>query len=318
MVAHPAEIAAELKTLRKGRGVDVPQIGERAGQALREVCGINADDGAGEIRRKLIAGLERFAAQLPDDLRLAVLAALAITQEARLPFYQDRIRWVARQLERDERTARRRVDTGIMRLAEFAAATNGDPSRPEFEQTQPGWRVEDLRSIVLPHGDRPEAIDIRRIVVEAEYLDTLDLAFTMPGGSDAPRSPEDVGIDVLHGGILLPASRQSSDRVGFQLKLPRRLRRNDTHQYTLRYRMPVGQMRPHYVYISKIACEHFDLRIRFDRERPPEQVRKVEAAFQRDVDDPMYRGHPVEVDAAGDVHAEFWRLTPGLAYGLRW
>jgi hypothetical protein len=311
MVASTAEIAAELKTLRKGRGVDVPQIGERAGPALREVCGVNPDDTPGEIRRKLVAGLEQFAAQLPADLRLAVLAALAISQDARLPFYQDRIRWVAQQLERDERTARRRVDTGIMRLAEFAAATNGEPKRPETEQAAPGWRVEELRSIVLPHTSPPEVIETRRIIVEAESLDELDLAITVP----AEEFVDDSKIEVLQGGTLISTESQTSDRVGLRLRLPRTLKRNDIFQFTLRHRV---LLRPHYVWVSKLACERFDLRVRFHVERLPQQVRKVEAAFQRDVDDPVFSGVALEVDAAGDLHVEFWRLTPGLAYGVRW
>jgi hypothetical protein len=311
MVASTADIAAELKTLRKGRGVEVPQIGDRAGPALREVCGVNADDSPGEIRRKLIAGLEGFAAQLPGDLRLAVLAALAISQEARLPFYQDRIRWVAQQLERDERTARRRVDTGIMRLAEFAAATNNEPKRPEADVEPPTWRVEELRAIVLPHLLQPEVIEVRRIVVEADYLDELDVSFTVPGDDTLSEgTPE-----VLQGGILLSPERETTDRRGYKLRLPRGFHRNETHQYTLRHRV---KMKPHYVLLSKLVTERFDLRIRFELDRLPQQVRKVEAAFQRDVDDPVMRGTELQPDAVGDVHVEFWRPTPGLAYGVRW
>jgi hypothetical protein len=65
--------------------------------------------------------LTEHAAGLPHDLQVAVLAALAIHRDARLPFYQDRIRWVARYLKRDERTARRRVDKGIEQLALMVA-----------------------------------------------------------------------------------------------------------------------------------------------------------------------------------------------------
>src|SRR5262249_33507520 len=124
MVVQSAEFATELKTLRKGRGIYVPQIGDRVGPALREVCGVVVGDTAGEMRRKVASRLEEMGARLPEDLQVAGLAALAIHAGARLPFYQDRIRWVARYLDRDERTARRRVDDGIGQLAEMAASGN--------------------------------------------------------------------------------------------------------------------------------------------------------------------------------------------------
>ncbi|MGH8574807.1 MAG: hypothetical protein ACREX8_19910, partial [Gammaproteobacteria bacterium] len=76
----------------------------------------------GEIRRKVADRIQSLASGLPDDLRLAVLAAFAIHRRARHPFYQDRVRWVATQLGRDDRTARRRIDDGIERLAELATA----------------------------------------------------------------------------------------------------------------------------------------------------------------------------------------------------
>lgn len=319
MVVRPAEVASELKTLRKGRGVEAPQIGDRTGPALREVCSISSDDSAAEIRRKLVNSLERLALKLPEDLRLAVLAALAISLEARDPFYQDRIRWVARKLERDERTARRRVDTGILRLAEYAAASvAGTSDRPDSEKPQPTWRVEAVRSIVLPYSERPEAIDTRLIVVEAEVLDVLDLEITVPGNDPAAQVPGDLEIEVLHGGLGLRTEMVSRDRFAFKLQLPKPLHRGDSHEYTLRYRPVSGRMRPHYVWISKLACEYFDLRVRFDHLRLPEKILKVDGAFQRDVDDPMSNGQPVEADASGDVRVEFHRLTSGLAYGLRW
>ena len=49
MVVVSAEFASELKTLRKGRGIYVPQISERVGPALREVCGVVSGDTAGEL-----------------------------------------------------------------------------------------------------------------------------------------------------------------------------------------------------------------------------------------------------------------------------
>jgi hypothetical protein len=318
MVALPAELSAELKTLRKGRGIDVPRIGERVGTALREVCGIETTDSAGEIRRKLATRLEALAGQLPIDLRVSVLVALAIHPEARLPFYQERIRWVARYLKRDERTARRRVDDGIQQLAEIAAAP-AEPVDDETGTASPGWRVEELRSILLLDQPGQELIELRKIVVEREALDTLELSFTLPRGRDKPDSPHELGVQILYGGTLMWGPAESSERFGFMLQLPRRLERRETYEFGIRFAVPEGQpVRPHYTCVSKHVYDSFDLRVRFDRENLPQEIRKVEDAFQRDVDDPMLGGDVIVPDPAGEINVHFRHLTPGLAYGVRW
>ncbi len=318
MVVHSDELAAELKTLRKGRGIFVPQIGERVGPMLRAACGVVAGDSAGDMRRKVTARLEEHAAGLPQDLQISVLAALAIHPDARLPFYQDRIRWVARYLNRDERTARRRVDDGIGQLAELmAGAVNG--AEPSGEPSSQSWRVEELRSIVLLDQPVQEAIELRRIVAERDGLDRLDLAFTLPRDPTDPDSSRELVIDVLFGGTLIRRMAESSERVGFALDLPRALERRETYEFGLRFRAPAGRpVRPHYTCVSKLQHDHFDLRVRFDPARPPRQIWKLDSVFQRDVDDPIPSGEPVSVDAAGEVHLTFRHLTPGLAYGVRW
>jgi len=121
MAGVVAELVRELKILRKGRALFIRQIAERVGSGLSQVCGVADGDTPAEVRRKVSDRIEGLAADLPEDLRLAVLVAFGIHRDARHPFYKDRVRWVARWLERDERTARRRIDEGIERLAELVA-----------------------------------------------------------------------------------------------------------------------------------------------------------------------------------------------------
>src|SRR5712691_1221885 len=110
MADRSGELMLELKTLRKGRALYGPNLSERVGPALRELCGVLDGDRPIDARRKITERLERLGRELPEDLRVSVMAALAVHPDARQPFYQDRVRWVAGHLRRDERTARRRVD----------------------------------------------------------------------------------------------------------------------------------------------------------------------------------------------------------------
>ena len=106
------ELVGELKTLRKGRGIFISQIGDRIGSALRDVCQVTDDDGPAIIRQKVANKLQVLAGDLPPDLRVAVMAAFALCPDVRMPLYRDRVGWAAARLNRDPRTARRRIDDG--------------------------------------------------------------------------------------------------------------------------------------------------------------------------------------------------------------
>jgi hypothetical protein len=315
-----AELVRELKTLRKGRAVFIRQIVERVGVELSQVCGVAEGDGPAEVRKKVCDRLEGLAADLPEDLRLAVLVAFAIHREARHPFYKDRVRWVARRMQRDERTARRRIDEGIERLAELATSL-GTSRGLGVDAWAPRWHTEELRVALLADRPEPEALEFRRIISNQDDLSELDLAFTltMPVEQRRPITVRDLSVDVLYGGTLVPRERESIDRFAFVLQLPRRLDRFGRHEFGLRYHPREGQpMQPYYACVLRQRCDVFDLRVRFDRGNLPRQVRRVAAEFQRDLDDPVPRGEVLLLDQAGELHLTFRNLTPGLAYGIRW
>src|SRR5262245_25932683 len=105
-----ADLVRELKTLRKGRGLYAGRFEERVGPGLRAACGVTDGDGLVVIRQKVAARLTELADQLPEDLRVAIMAAFGIPLEVRLPLYQDRVLWAAVKMDRDSRPVRRRVD----------------------------------------------------------------------------------------------------------------------------------------------------------------------------------------------------------------
>lgn len=323
MVVQQAELVEELKTLRKGRGLYVPQVGDRVGPVLRQIGGVTQEDDARELRRKVANSLEEYAVALPEDLHVAVLAALAVHPDVRLPFYQERIRWIAHYLERDERTARRRVDEGIERLAELMLGLGAVGDAPVLDLLGPGWRVAELRTIVLLDQPVREAIEQRRIVAERDGLDRLEMGYSLPRDPAAGPDPDrELRIDVLYGGMLVRRQMESSERIGLVLQLPRRLERGEAHEYGMRIQVPKQRrIQPHFVCIPgipKVSIDAFNLRIRFDRDRLPQQVWRLDGAYQRDVDDPVPIGEPVSPDITGEVQVRFRNLAPGLAYGLRW
>ncbi len=282
-----AELVAELKTLRKGRGLQASRLADRVGPALSAACGVTESDGMVTIRAKVSGRLSELAVQLPEDLRLAAMAAFAITPEARQPLYQDRVKWAAERVDRDPRTVRRRVDEAIELLAELASPVS--PGR---------WHTASLTLALVV--EESCVFEQHRVVADQDDLRSFDLA----SSSWSSSSSSEEGM-VLYGGTLA-----TSGTVELPLPLPR----GNAWEFAAVFPLePPSRM----VYVPRHRCEVFDLRLRFGKKGPSE-VLELDGAFERDIPDPGYRGRKLQVDAAGEVHLQFRHLTPGLVYGARW
>jgi len=296
-------LVQELKTLRKGRGL-AGRIENRVGPVLRSACAISEDDGLVAIRTKVAGRLTELASHLPDDLRVAALAAFAICAEARQPLYQERVQWAASRVDRDPRTIRRRVDEAIDMLAELASSAS--PAASPASR----WHTASLSVAVVLDQPSPSVLEQRRIVADQEGVRSLDLAVSLPAGRS------DLSVTVLYGGKLRDRGMEASDRWGYGLALPRVLSRGESCEIGVLFQL-ASALRPHMVCVPRQPCDVFDLRVRFGPDHPSE-VQVLDGAFQRDVSDPGYRGRSHAVDPAGEVHLRFRGLTPGLAYGARW
>lgn len=313
VTVHPtaADVVGELKVLRKGRAIFTTPLAGRIGPALRATCGISEDDDTIVMRRKLVHRLRPLADSLPDDLKIAVLAAFALVEQARKPFYQERVHWAAITLERDDRTVRRRIDEGIEQIAALAVAAGPDP-RPRYPSRS--WHTEELRVTLALDQPVAEAFEFRRVVADADEIAELDLALTLPATGEPVADPELV-VDVFHGGVLASRAMESSDRVGLSLRLPEPLHRGEKHDIGLRFRANLRA--PHYVCVPRHPCDEFDLHVRFG-DRVPDRIVRLEKAFQGDTRDRVPRGAELATDDAGEVHVRFRDLAPGFAYGIRW
>lgn len=314
-----ADLVHELKALRKGRGIYASHIGQRVGPALRAVCGVTAEDGPAVIRRKVAAQLEELSAGLPPDLRVAVLAAFAISPATRLPLYQDRITWVAAQLDRDPRTARRRIDEGIHQLAELASIPAITPVLESGLGGVQGWRMCERRIALVLDRNRPEALEQHRVVSDRDGVAELDLGVGLAQPYGHPHPHDELDVNVLYGGDLIERRVESVERRCFSLALPSPLARGEAHDFALFLRLPAGQsIQPKFVCVPNHPWDLLDLRVRFDRSRLPSRISVVRNAFHRDFDDPDPDADAVSANAAGEIHLTFRALAPGLAYGIRW
>lgn len=319
------ELVEEMKTLRRGRGILEGRIEDRIGRALRAACSVPEGSSPTDTRRLVGNRLTELADQLPDDLRNAVLAAFALLPDTRQRFYQERVRWVAGRLERDERTAQRRINEGFTHLAELAVATIGTIGAmddPTSNDQGPDWYTEKLRVSLVLDQPNPEAFEWRRIVSNRDGLDEIDLALTLtapPTVNGEAADPARLNIAMLYGGTLVPREMAAARRFSFSVVLAKPLDRGERSEFALRFQVPEGQsMQPHYVCLPREQCKLFDLRVRFHRDRLPSKVWQLAKIFQSDLDEPGRPGTGVDVDSAGELHLRFDDLAPGFAYGARW
>ena len=266
-VIRPSEpLAEEIKAVRRGGGLHHRAVADRVGPELRRVCAITESDTPSVIRTKLIDRLDRAAGELPNELAVAVRAALGIQPETeKMLQLQERIDWLAGELRRDVRTARRRVDEACGRLAEVLAA--GSPARPARRGA--GFHVADFHLTVLM--DRPQPMTIERREIESDHdgLDELTLGWSVR----ATVAPTDLALQVLYGGRLGQPERASDTRMRVQLRLPRALRATERHEYSVMTMLPPTMtMQQHYAYTPLTRCDNFVLRIRFDPERAPDRI----------------------------------------------
>jgi hypothetical protein len=308
-------IAAEIKALRKGRGLR-GDVARRIGPLLLELAGGDSV----QVRGRLADELSTLSGHLPGQLRTAVLAALGLhpaTME--MATYDRRKIWVATQFDRVPRTAERRIEEAQVLLAQEVAAELLRRRR-QSDADDDGWHVEWLSVVLLLDGPTPEVIERRRIVATRDDLKDITIALDVP--RDAGQSRLNLATRVTEGGTLVRTEEPSRNRTRFHVDLPHSLRQGEAHEYEMAIQVLPGEpMRPYYVCVPERRCDRFDLRVRFDRRRPPAWVRRVVGEDLRVYE--SFEGVPpiagqVPVDGTGEATASFSQLRLRQGYGLQW
>ena len=311
----------ELLALRRGRGVQASDLSGRLGPLLRGGAGIGSAEPAGSARPKLTAWLESGCRQLPPDMGDGVRAGLAIHPLARDRFLRDRLAWYARQLNRELRTARRRMDDGFARLAEVLE----DFDRPSFpvepvDVTAEGWQVESLLSVVRLDRPQPVVWEERVILADVDGVSEVEVALSLgiPTATEHVE-PTELGMEMIHGGRLTLREHPSRGFYRAVLMLPRPLARGERHRFGLSITIPGGRLpAPHYALTPFRQYGSFDLVVRFDPAATPARLWRVEGVPPRALDYPADDEEPVQVDRFGELAQRFNRLQMGRSYGVRW
>lgn len=284
-------------------------VAERIGPGLRVACGVTPDDSPALVRRKVGERLTELCGRLPTDLRISVLAALALHPEADHQFMQDRMGWAAQQINRDHpRAAVRRMKIGFGIIAEQLDDLVDDPSINQ------GWHTGSLRALLRMDVDPPQLLEERTIVATADGLEEIEARLSAPGRStDNP-----ITATVLYGGEITDSERVAPSHRKFALRLPAPLRAGWQHEYGVRFTAhPRAVMPPYYVLTPLQPCAKFSVRVRFGTDVPA-RIWRVDGIPPRAFDDYAPEDGLVTADRFGEVALEFSRLHQGLSYGVRW
>ncbi len=221
-------VAKEIRQLHKGRGLQAGDLDSRLGPLLGELAG-TAD--AADRRQALITEINRCAGQLLEDYHLAVGASLALSEETTdEPLFTRRATWLAERIDRDSRTALRRIREAEWRLAELIAGEL-QRRRGRISAAPNGWYVAELRTVMRLDGDIVESEQDRRIVSSRENLTEVMAWLDLP--SDANQPGSELRAEIRYGGRLLrkgtaigqplhphrPAAEAAATRRGASLRL---------------------------------------------------------------------------------------------------
>ena len=306
----------ELRALPPRRGLFAEDLPRRIGPVLREMAGIAADDDELTCREKLVDCLDRLLSTVPAPERQVISIGIGLDLETKdRSSLALRLRWLEMHEERDARTVRRWLERALHRLARSAARqiTEGDAA-PDT-----GWYVESLRALLRLDLPAPVASEDRRIVATRHGLRELTHRVSLPRADDlAGGADRGLEVDLDFGGRLRLDQATDTD-FRYVVALGRPLDWGDRHDLRITARLPPGTpMSPHYTCVPQRRYDMFELRVRFDPDRLPRQVRRIDGGSPRSGEARTVTGDVLVPDAGGEVRTEFRRLRQGFSYGMRW
>jgi hypothetical protein len=313
-----ALLVEELVRLRHGWGLEAVNLHDRIGPHLAELAEISPDDPDRTIRRKISTFVRRISEELPDEDRLAIAVALGSEQGLQHSRLNQRMQILAERLHCAERTARRRVDRATERLAEAAIAL-AQETGTDVDDPDKGWFVRRFDALLRLDTPTPELIEEREIVASRDNLKKISARVSLPPRLDGGPGAQQMQADMQFGALIEAHERQGEAHFRYLLDLPRMLRRGERHTYRMVIRVPDGHpIRDHYAFVPLVRCESFGVRVRFDPQRPPRAVWRLDHLAPRMLDDRSTPGRPLELDDAFEVVQEFERPELGFGYGVGW
>lgn len=283
------------------------------------MLGLGELDDPGTMRQLLTDRLLTLTEALPPDLAKAIRAALALDAAVTDRFLKDRVDRYARDIDRDPRTAKRRVEEGLRLLAELIARSQpADPSAdPDNAFAPDGWEIIGLTATLLLDRDPPQLYERRRIVATRNGLDQIVVSLSAPPAADEGRQRPIIRLDMLDGGTIVEEVVEPGGHYRGTVRLPHALAAGEEHEYSFTFSTHARRfVRPYYALTPFRRCRWFRLTVRFGPEVEPGPIRRLNGVPPRILTEAA--GEELAPDPHGAVEAYFTNLRAGLSYGICW
>jgi hypothetical protein len=310
-------LVAEIRLLRKGRGLRARGLAGRLGPTLSELVRAGTGTDIAAVRQELARELSACAEKLPDDMHEAIMASLGISAATRnMPYFGDRVRWLADKSDRTSRTALRRIEAAEKLLAE-EVSLELQRRKGKIASAPDGWYLDESQVLLRLDTSTPESHERRRIVATRPGLHEVMAWWDVP--RDPGQARMRLELEMVYGGRLVRREEPSRSRFQFYIQLPSPLQPGETHEYEMILRVPPGdQIQPHYVTTPECHYNRFDLRVRFDPRRLPTWVRRIDGETVRMFSDRTTGIDKVALNSLGEAHVRFHNPAMYLGYGLQW
>jgi hypothetical protein len=309
------DVAGDLIRLRKGRGLQSPDLAGKIGPALAAALDLAPGQPDAELRRLARSGIVEAAQELSSDLRAAVLVSLAVDGWSDVPLLKDRIIAVAKSMDRDARTARRRLEAGIQQLAD-ALLVRSSPGTGKNPFAPSGWYVDSLASTVRLDGVAARLTEDRVIVAEVDGLSFVTAALSVP--PQVPGAPLTVDLVAESGCEIRSSEQVSQSHWLYTLALPRPLRAGDRHRYAVSFSVDRDLVQPYYVLVPHRRTRRFSAELHFASPSDVALVWRLDGVPSSVLYDAEPTPTLLRPDDAGVLRVGFEPLVQGLCYGVQW
>ena len=181
------------------------------------------------------------------------------------------------------------------------------------------WFTASFTALVRADIAPVEVIQRKTIVATADGVAQIVASVNVPRHPDALDRPVGLESELLYGGSLELRQQPYDSYFANVIVLPRPLRAGESHEYSIRLRVPPGQrMASHFLHVPFSRSDHFELRVRFGAQRPPRAVWLLRDAPTAVIYQWEPEAQTMVPDQFGEVHTSFHDMRPGLGYGVRW
>lgn len=312
-----ADIDADLRHLRKGAGVNRPDLIVALGGHLRAVIGRLTDLEAPDARMRILAIFRTAAGAIADlEIRDMFLATMGVTDTRSLLTAREEA--LAKKYRCSAKTISRRAAQDGCPLVAEEMLRMSNSERQFVPGEVGGWVVDSMSSIAMLGRTRPKLVGSYHITSRADGLSQLvsRLSVPQPAGARLDVAPS---VSAPAGGEIIAVERLTISTWQYRLRLNETLMRGDTADFSVAVTLPsISYMRPYNVLVPLRRHEHFKCVVDFGEDTEVEAAWVLNGLPPAAAEDDQWLGAVVDPRQQHVVEHDFFKVQAGCVYGLRW